>query len=535
MYYKLMAVFFISTIYLSGASFDCRKAQTKIEKTICSNSQLSQLDSQLGETYTQLTSSLSTIEVNKLKKDQREWIKKRNLCNNIVCLKEQYQNRVAILKSMPSNNIKMNNISKKNSNPISNTYTFTPSKLNSESLAQDRKDEKPLSNTFTFSKHTTAKTTDSKVVPPTKTVVATGYGTTKEKALKNAFKSAVQQYVGVLVDADTVVKNNKLIKDEILTASNGYIESYDEVSTENDDGLMAVKIKAVVRSQKVFGKVKSLNIATVNIDDTQDIYARIASKEIAKRDAVKIFKRAYTQFTSKESLKELLSLGITDVKIHEESVRGDKVPITIKYEMRINKKVYAQKIEQLEQSFRNLGIELKKKVDLPYISHINNKTKLNITNKKNIKKFGRTDLGIIKYYGSGYKLDVWHFLPSWYDIYPFSSERASIKWNEYFNIFLEIKKKNGEVLLADDLTENKSGYRNYFAVLTGLIDHYSGYYYYKGYYIINSDSYVKVIFPFFMNKRGDRFLEKISYTKTIYIVLKDIKDLGSINIELSEI
>jgi hypothetical protein len=34
---------------------------------------------------------------------------------------------------------------------------------------------------------------------------------------------------------------------------------------------------------------------------------------------------------------------------------------------------------------------------------------------------------------------------------------------------------------------------------------------------------------------GDHVVEEISYTKTVYIDLKDIKDLDSINIELSEI
>lgn len=46
-------------------------------------------------------------------------------------------------------------------------------------------------------------------------VVATGYGTTVREATKAALRSAVEQVVGTMVDATTLVENDKLIEDEI--------------------------------------------------------------------------------------------------------------------------------------------------------------------------------------------------------------------------------------------------------------------------------------------------------------------------------
>ena len=59
-----------------------------------------------------------------------------------------------------------------------------------------------------------------------KNITVTGYGNSKDEALKSAFQNAVEQEVGVLVDSKTVIRNNKLIKNKILTYSNGFNEIY---------------------------------------------------------------------------------------------------------------------------------------------------------------------------------------------------------------------------------------------------------------------------------------------------------------------
>ena len=62
-------------------------------------------------------------------------------------------------------------------------------------------------------------------------VVATGYGSTVREATKAAFRAAVEQVVGTMVDATTLVENDKLIEDEILSYSAGMIATAKTVAS----------------------------------------------------------------------------------------------------------------------------------------------------------------------------------------------------------------------------------------------------------------------------------------------------------------
>ena len=103
------------TSFVNGASFDCRKASTKIEKAICADKTLSKLDSQLSEKYIDLRvlvarNQVSKYNVNSLMhffiQTQRKWVKNRNKsCSKYEtdelksCLLDHYSHRVKKLKS----------------------------------------------------------------------------------------------------------------------------------------------------------------------------------------------------------------------------------------------------------------------------------------------------------------------------------------------------------------------------------------------------------------------------------------------------
>lgn len=62
-------------------------------------------------------------------------------------------------------------------------------------------------------------------------------GPTKDEALKNALRTAIEQAYGAFVSANTTILNDELVKDEIVTVSNGSIKDYKEVSSfEKTDG-----------------------------------------------------------------------------------------------------------------------------------------------------------------------------------------------------------------------------------------------------------------------------------------------------------
>jgi hypothetical protein len=91
-------------------------------------------------------------------------------------------------------------------------------------------------------------------------VIGQGAGTTEDEALKDAFRDAVWQAVGAVVDAETVVKNDDVISEEVLTHSDGLISRYGVISTKTNSGLHRTKIQAVVERRKLIQKLQAANI-----------------------------------------------------------------------------------------------------------------------------------------------------------------------------------------------------------------------------------------------------------------------------------
>ena len=95
---KYLALILLTSFSLFAASFDCTKAATKVEKMICQDTELSQLDEKLSEVYGSFY--LITKEI---KTDQRTWMKKRNTCQDTNCIKEAYTKRVEALTASLAN------------------------------------------------------------------------------------------------------------------------------------------------------------------------------------------------------------------------------------------------------------------------------------------------------------------------------------------------------------------------------------------------------------------------------------------------
>lgn len=83
--------------YANSASFDCNKATTWVEKTICKNPELSKLDDTMSAKYKKKLASAADYEDIKTYKhnmvvDQQLWLKfQRNTCKDIKCLSREYK------------------------------------------------------------------------------------------------------------------------------------------------------------------------------------------------------------------------------------------------------------------------------------------------------------------------------------------------------------------------------------------------------------------------------------------------------------
>ncbi|MBI3197016.1 MAG: DUF3298 domain-containing protein [Rhodospirillales bacterium] len=87
-----------------GASFDCAKASSAVERTICKNSELARADREMAAIYSALAAKLAGPAKEHLARDQVRWIGNRNrACSGGAdaitdCLKVRYDARAANLK-----------------------------------------------------------------------------------------------------------------------------------------------------------------------------------------------------------------------------------------------------------------------------------------------------------------------------------------------------------------------------------------------------------------------------------------------------
>ena len=182
---------------------------------------------------------------------------------------------------------------------------------------------------------TDPKPTPSKVLGPLKStkdvqvIVADGAGATQDEALKDAFRNAVRQVVGAVIDAETVVKNDEVIVDKVLAYSNGFIETYEEVpnSKKNQGGIHRITIIAVVKKGNVVAKLKAASV-TVNELDGKGLFAEITTKLDEEKNAEALLRNALEGYPANCIVAEVIG--------KPEVLKKDEEKATVKMTVRFS-------------------------------------------------------------------------------------------------------------------------------------------------------------------------------------------------------
>ena len=84
----------------------------------------------------------------------------------------------------------------------------------------------------------------------------------RSQALTNAFRQAVEQGVGVLIQSNTIVQNFQLISDNIYSKSQGYVKHYEIIDEgqRSDSNSYFVTIRATVNMAEIGTDLRSLGI-----------------------------------------------------------------------------------------------------------------------------------------------------------------------------------------------------------------------------------------------------------------------------------
>ena len=178
------------------------------------------------------------------------------------------------------------------------------------------------------------------------TVQAKGQGETVEAAKKDAARNAIKKAVGELVDARTLVENDELVEDRILTLSNAMIEKADYGKAMNiGDGLFEVPVTAVVKKGRLNKELEKIGIATGTVSGSS-LAASLFSGRERVANAEKFFAERLKDFPGNvvEAVMLAKDNGTPDIEIDTE-----KGHVYANVGLRVNMANYAEWTKQLQE------------------------------------------------------------------------------------------------------------------------------------------------------------------------------------------
>lgn len=202
-----------------------------------------------------------------------------------------------------------------------------------------------------------------------------GVGVNKTAALKDAYRDAIERAVGFYVDAETIVNNDQIVKDQILTQSNAYITDYRELSTERIDVGFEVRILATVKRQALTTKLTGVMPAqTVRVDNTdlQNVHAQLVTKEKRAEDAAALLKNALDGLNPMKSLMvagirpETAKVQVGDaVRINNRPLPANQVILRYLFEVKLDRaKYFKEFMPHLKKVLEQISVTEPKEIRL---------------------------------------------------------------------------------------------------------------------------------------------------------------------------
>ena len=177
----------------------------------------------------------------------------------------------------------------------------------------------------------TPPATQSKpAAPQTVVVEADGFGATRQEAIDQALLAAIMMEVGGIMDSETLVENDRVIRDTMRQRSAGIVHRYEILKEEARDGGTAVRVRATVGREAIVSAAGEVKTGAAKVSGKSLLAKKksIARAEQDIRSAVlePVGELLATPFTA--SLGEEALLNAIDMKLPE-SESGLVVPIVL--------------------------------------------------------------------------------------------------------------------------------------------------------------------------------------------------------------
>jgi len=189
-------------------------------------------------------------------------------------------------------------------------------------------------------------------------VKGVGLGENRASALKDAYRDAIERAVGLYVDAEQIVKNDQLIKDEILTHSNAYIEKSSILSCKQGaSGVVRVEVLAEVRNLALTSRMKEvLPLGALNVKEaSQSTHAQIVTEEKRDHDSSLLMHKSLAEF---DPISGLINTSLVSPTPQRSLVDGapDVVRLSYQVEFAVDTGRYQEFVGKLETMLRRISL-----------------------------------------------------------------------------------------------------------------------------------------------------------------------------------
>ena len=157
------------------------------------------------------------------------------------------------------------------------------------------------------------------LMPEIATISVIGRGTTKEEAIQDALRIAVEKATGVFIYSVTDVENFQLVKDKIATISRGYVKNYEIMEEKNNENMIFLSVSVTVNEGDIKSTIRK-ELKSLTYDDVLKDYSLIKQKVEKLKKSAELLKSINSRPLEEMYIAgyegyEIKAIGLKKVKI----------------------------------------------------------------------------------------------------------------------------------------------------------------------------------------------------------------------------
>ena len=175
-----------------------------------------------------------------------------------------------------------------------------------------------------------------------KKIIASGFGANPDQALQKALRNAVEEAVGSYISSNTLIENDDLIEDKILSLSRGFIKDFRTLSTEKIDGETKVTVAAIVTGDQVIETLKSSGVE-VEIKGNL-LFSQFSDLNRQMDDEAKLVESLFSEVPANSPFDFIVS---NDTPVQLEGQSGFQVQLSVKAVVNKNYTILMQNMKNI--------------------------------------------------------------------------------------------------------------------------------------------------------------------------------------------